>query len=163
MRASNDNVSELRDVLGRDGWVMLPGRADQLEALGFALGVPVASRFGGSVIDVLEPRSPSNASPRSLSANYGLGHFPFHIDGAHWRIPPRYVLLACAANSDPECATLLWKWRSGIAAADLRLFADALYRVQDRSRSFYAQAFPGSRAFLRADPGCMIPMKRVFT
>ena len=158
MRTTNFSVTELADVLDRTGWAVLPGRADQLEAVGFALGVPVASRFGGSLIDVLEPRSPSNAAPRSLSANYGLGDFPFHIDGAHWRVPPRYLLLTCAASSDPTCSTLLWKWRSGIAEAGLRLFEDALYRVRDSSRSFYAHAFPGNRSFLRADPGCMVPM-----
>lgn len=151
-------MGAVRRMLHSDGWAALPHAAQDLERIGSALGLPVPSRTGGPSIDTITPRSPADALPRSLSARYGFGEFPFHMDGAHWRVPPRYVLLACDVTSDPECATMVWNWRRGIGPTELRVFADALYRVRAGVRSFYAHALSAGGAFLRSDPGCMVAM-----
>lgn len=37
-------------------------------------------------------------APNTYSGIYGLQQFPFHTDLAHWRFPPRYLLLRCIAG-----------------------------------------------------------------
>jgi L-asparagine oxygenase len=47
----------------------------------------------------LTPKANSEASPVSYSGLYGLGEFPMHTDMAHWRMPPRYLVLWAQAGS----------------------------------------------------------------
>ncbi|SFD28953.1 TauD/TfdA family dioxygenase [Collimonas sp. OK412] len=49
--------------------------------------------WDGGVVQDLVPRT--SATPNTYSGIYGLDRFPFHTDLAHWRLPPRYVLLRC--------------------------------------------------------------------
>lgn len=37
----------------------------------------------------------TDATPNTYSGIYGLKDFPFHSDMAHWRTPPRYLMLRC--------------------------------------------------------------------
>lgn len=60
----------------------------------------------GSAYSTLKPTSEQEASPVSYSGMYGLGEFPFHTDLAHWRKPPRYLLLRCVKGFQ-EVPTLL--------------------------------------------------------
>ena len=43
----------------------------------------------------LLPRRQQESDESTYSGNFGLGEFPFHTDGAHFRNPPRYVMLRC--------------------------------------------------------------------
>lgn len=45
------------------------------------------------MVQHLVPRAAS--TPNNYSGIFGLGPFPFHTDLAHWRWPPRYLLLRC--------------------------------------------------------------------
>jgi len=47
----------------------------------------------GGLVQYLTPRASS--TPNTYSGLYGLQKFPFHSDLAHWRLPPRYLLLRC--------------------------------------------------------------------
>jgi L-asparagine oxygenase len=67
------------------------------------IGRPLTPWQGG-LIQELVPRS--NSTPNTYSGIYGLNSFPFHTDLAHWRNPPRYLLLRCLIGS-PEVPTLL--------------------------------------------------------
>jgi hypothetical protein len=49
--------------------------------------------WAGSLVQELIPRA--SATPNTYSGIYSLGRFPFHTDLAHWRLPPRYLLLRC--------------------------------------------------------------------
>jgi L-asparagine oxygenase len=62
--------------------------------------VDVANEIGhtitpweGGLIQELVPRA--TAPPNTYSGIYGIDRFPFHTDLAHWRLPPRYLLLRC--------------------------------------------------------------------
>src|SRR5690606_448828 len=60
-----------------------------------ALGQPLVPWEGGLIQDLL----PRNAAmPNTYSGIYGLNPFPFHTDLAHWRLPPRYLLLRCVTG-----------------------------------------------------------------
>lgn len=62
------------------------------EAIAHELGEPIAP-FEDRLVQYLVPRF--NATPNTYSGIYGLNRFPFHTDLAHWRLPPRFLLLRC--------------------------------------------------------------------
>lgn len=43
----------------------------------------------------LRPSEQSGSGPNTYSGIYGLGEFPPHTDLAHWRSPPRFLMLRC--------------------------------------------------------------------
>lgn len=75
--------------------------------LGAALGGVTWSRRNPEPIRRIRPLPVSEAPPNTLSSRFGRGAFPFHTDGAHWRNPPKYLLLCCEAVGPGEQPTLL--------------------------------------------------------
>lgn len=55
---------------------------------------------------LLTPSEQSASTPNTYSGNYGLRGFPLHTDLAHWRKPPRYLVLRCKVAA-PNVATML--------------------------------------------------------
>jgi alpha-ketoglutarate-dependent taurine dioxygenase len=57
----------------------------------------------GSPVHQLKPKAKEDAPPNTYSGIYGHNRFPLHTDMAHWRYPPRFLLLRCIAgfNSVP--------------------------------------------------------------
>jgi len=51
------------------------------------------SPWAGRLVQQLVPRATSTLN--TYSGLYGLNRFPFHTDLAHWREPPRYLMLRC--------------------------------------------------------------------
>ena len=125
--------------------------------LASALGRSVPARRGGEATDRLRPTLPQNAAPRSLSATYGLAAFPFHTDGAHHRVPPRFVLMRLADGAASGTPTLLVDgYRSLIHAVDRKMLARETWLVRGGfGRTFYAPILDTARGLLRFDPGCM--------
>ena len=129
----------------------------EFEGLASALGRSVPARRGGEATDRLRPTLPQNAPPRSLSATYGLAAFPFHTDGAHHRVPPRFVLMRLADGAASGTPTLLVDgYRSLIDAVDRKMLARETWLVHGGfGRTFYAPILDTARGLLRFDPGCM--------
>jgi hypothetical protein len=73
----------------------------------------------------LIPRA--GATPNTYSGIYGLDRFPFHTDLAHWRRPPRYLLLRCATGY-ADVPTLLVDGRTIIDAVTLDILARAIFK-----------------------------------
>ena len=77
-------------------------------------GNDVASEFGelltlGSepAVHELTPADSADAAPNTYSGIYGLDVFPFHTDLAHWRNPPRYLMLRCVVGFEQVPTSLL--------------------------------------------------------
>lgn len=70
-----------------------------------SLGVPLALGEGPA-IHTIAPAKRENSTPNTYSGIYGLGAFPFHTDLAHWRYPPRYLVLRCVVGFE-DVPTLL--------------------------------------------------------
>lgn len=99
-------------------------------------GEDVASELGkvltlgeGSPVHQLTPTPRDNATPNSYSGIYGLDVFPFHTDMAHWRHPPRFIMLRCVVGFE-EVPTLLADGAEIVREADEDVLARAL--VQPR-------------------------------
>src|SRR5207302_499320 len=94
--------------LARVGYATIryPVKLDLLQ-LAQEMGEPVPSRPSAPLVDRLQPTKPQLAKPRSLSGLYGLNEFPFHSEGAYYRVPPRWVLLRLAQGARSDTATSL--------------------------------------------------------
>lgn len=55
----------------------------------------------------LRPSTRSEARPYSYSSTFGSDEFPLHSDFAHYRQPPRYILLRCAESGGNVGTTVL--------------------------------------------------------
>lgn len=83
----------------------------------------------GPPVHLLRPAAKENAAPNSYSGIYGLGVFPFHTDMAHWRHPPRFIMLRCIVGF-VEVPTLLADGAEIVRRVDGNILARAL--VQPR-------------------------------
>jgi L-asparagine oxygenase len=79
----------------------------QLLDLVSVLGDPTATKRNPELIRRIAPVSTRDAPPNTLSSRYGTGSFPFHTDGAHWREPPRFLILYCDDDGEAVRPTLL--------------------------------------------------------
>ncbi|MCQ8870364.1 hypothetical protein NP945_00820 [Mesorhizobium sp. LMG17149] len=94
--------------------------------------VEIAEHFGkplvpweNGLVQTLVPRT--EAAPNSYSGIYGLDHFPFHSDLAHWRTPPRYLLLRCITGY-ADVPTLMIDGHDLIDAVTLDILARAIFK-----------------------------------
>lgn len=89
------------------GYVLLPSYEpfETGELIAGSLGQPLCLE-AGSAVHNLTPVATENSTPNTYSGIYGLGRFPFHTDFAHWRYPPRYLMLRCVVGFE-EVPTLL--------------------------------------------------------
>ena len=145
--------------LQKQGWLLTQSANEQeMLKLAESLGVPKASRSGGSLIDELRPIPKDQAHPASLSARYGVEAFPLHTDTAHWRSPARYILLRAARISHYCRPTLLLDTYSlRLSALDRSLLKRAVFTVRNGNNSFLTTVLPEDEQFLRFDRDCMVP------
>jgi len=122
---------------------------DQVFDVGYALlpayepfeaGELIAGRLGrlvrlgvGPVVHNLTPVAMEKSTPNTYSGIYGLKKFPFHTDFAHWRYPPRYLMLRCVVGFE-EVPTLL---------------IDSSHLVQRVGRSFLSRSLVRPRRPVR--------------
>lgn len=85
---------EFRDEMRKSGYVFFScfRSNESIVEIAKNLGKPLIPWENG-LVHTLVPRT--DAAPNTYSGIFGLGRFPFHTDLAHWRIPPRYLLLRC--------------------------------------------------------------------
>ncbi|ERY78018.1 hypothetical protein DZA24_25010 [Pseudomonas aeruginosa] len=119
------DLSSLKEDIARDGYAFVRGYCSSADALTVAntLGQPLEPWKGGTVQDLV-PRCTS--TPNTYSGNYGLGCFPFHTDLAHWRTPPRYLLLRCVTGH-PDVPTLLLDGQYIFDAVTLNILTRAIF------------------------------------
>lgn len=105
MLLNNSSHQALIDQLSANGYVFIPNYQAEFSAeqVAQALGKPLTPWVGGLVQELI-PRISS--TPNTYSGIYGLNSFPFHTDLAHWKRPPRYLLLRCLIGYS-EVPTLL--------------------------------------------------------
>ncbi|MFG6488306.1 TauD/TfdA family dioxygenase [Roseateles sp. BYS78W] len=133
------------------------GLAQAVEQLAGTLGRPVPLR-GRRLVQELRPTPSERAHPRSLSMLFGEGAFPLHIDTAHWPVPCRYVVMACAsADGHAARTSLLPIGRLTLTRDEQSMLHTTVFRVRSGRHSFFATVASRERSFIRFDPGCMEP------
>ena len=156
-------ASQLHDRLSHVGWAEVVARsANDLLQLATKLGRPGPSRPTGPILDRLIPLSRTQAHPRSMSAIFGEGAFPFHTDLAHYSSPPRFVLLRAAQAAGMVRPTLLQDFqRLPLTSTDHQLLAHGPFLTRSGPRPFLSaivDRVPGLPAVvIRYDGCCMTP------
>jgi hypothetical protein len=151
----------LRELESR-GWTTVDGEGTSaLLHLMFELGQPHRSRPNGSYVDVLRPLKREDAPPKSMSAIYGDGAFPFHTDCANHQPPPHYVALGLAPNAYSDRPTLL-KDSHDLSSSEAEVLRRAVYLVTGTRTPFYTSVLATGPLRIRYDPCCMSPANRSF-
>ena len=138
----------------------LPLIDPNVELLAFAaqLGTVQPRWFRSPRVEALRIVRQGEARPRSLSAVCGPGEQPLHTDLAHWRIPLHFIAFACATPDADSRPTLVLPWSHVIRReVEWDLIRDAVFKVRNGRRTFYAHVRDDKRRFFRFDPGCMVP------
>ena len=156
------HLSSLLREVEAQGWGLLEAcpetaRPDQLAKRLELAGLRCHT---ATAMQVLSPRTDAASTYPSLSARYGLASFPAHVDGAHRPIPPRYVLLYCTIDEQAR-PTRLYPWHAleYTARVEAQLSRE-VFAYRSGARSMLDSVLDRSRAFVRLDPGCMIPRTR---
>lgn len=132
--------------------------SDWTEMVARRLGTPTRGR-SLPVVEILKPRRPGEAPSASLSGKYGFEQFPFHVDGAHWSTPARFLVLACLRTDEHRTPTLLVdRMAIALTSDEEALLRSAVYLVRNGRNSFYASIVSIGQPFVRLDPGCMEPL-----
>ena len=116
----------VKDQVRERGYVFIQELSPDVASIDVAgaLGQPMTPWEGG-LVQGLIPRA--SAAPNTYSGIYGLDRFPFHTDLAHWRLPPRYLLLRCVRGY-PDVPTLLIDGQAIIAAVSLDIMTRAIVK-----------------------------------
>lgn len=139
------------------GGIPLDDVSNAVWSVAKVLGPVVHGRWGKPV-ETIRPQASENAPLASLSAQFGFGVLPFHIDGSHRAVPCRYIVLGCLESSPQPVPTLLVR-REVIAfdAFERRLARTAIFHISNGRNSFYASICGADQRYIRYDPGCMRP------
>ncbi len=155
--------NELCSVLREKGWVYFKGFSNFYE-LAKGLGNPVPSRRGGNIIVELKILKRENAPPKSLSKLYGIGAFPFHIDGSHKRQIPKFLLMRLKCGTRSNRPTLIKDIQNNLEEREIKILKHDLWYVRDGRRTFLSPIYlnkKGRFAEIRYDPGCMEPANNI--
>jgi len=119
-------LSTIRNQIAERGYTFIPGHSPGLKTttIALAFGRPVTP-LSERLVQQLIPRA--SAAPNTYSGIYGLDSFPFHTDLAHWRRPPRYLLLRCVKGYS-EVSTLLIDGHAVIAGVTLDIMTRAIVK-----------------------------------
>lgn len=117
---------EIRDEIRKSGYIFFSSHRpnDSIVKIAEDFGKPL-NPWEDGLIQTLVPRS--EGAPNSYSGIFGLNHFPFHSDLAHWRTPPRYLLLRCVTGY-ADIPTLLIDGHDLIDAVTLDMLARAIFK-----------------------------------
>jgi len=103
------------------------------------LGDPVTP-WAGRLVQQLIPKQID--TPNTYSGIYGMRQFPFHTDLAHWKQPPRYLMLRCIRGY-PQVPTLLIDGKEVVKAVS----QDVLSRAVVKARRPQAGSIPLLRLY----------------
>jgi len=122
---------EVRNV----GYVHLsayePGRSPEevLQLIGMPLSLGT-----GSPVHQLTPKPKEGSTPNTYSGIFGYDQFPLHTDLAHWRSPPRFLVLRCIRGFS-DVPTLLVDGARIISCSGGGVFSRTLVRPRRPVRS----------------------------
>lgn len=120
------------------------------------LGSFQTNRNGGEILKRLKPLNKKEAHPNSLSSIHGLNRFPFHTDGAHKLIPPRFLGFRYVGTSNNPEPTLLIDFKSKqLTSAEKYFLNNRIWKINDGFKIFYSPIKNQQRDFIRLDYGCM--------
>jgi hypothetical protein len=146
----------IKGQIDERGFAFVPEHLPDLDTptIAGALGSPVTP-WGNRLVQQLVPRR--TATPNTYSGIYGLNRFPFHTDLAHWRLPPRYLLLRCVKGYH-DVTTQLIDGKGIISVVTL----DTMTRAVVRPRRPQQKSIPLMRLCEQVEGGYRLRWDEVF-
>jgi hypothetical protein len=129
----------------------------ELIELAYSLGQPISSRVNSTIIDHLVPTESSDAHPQSLSANFGIGNFPFHTDGAYFKIPPRFIIMRYLNGIPKPTPTVICDLNQ-LNSEDKGYLKHSIWKVKSRNNEFLSTILSDDETFFRYDRCVMTPV-----
>lgn len=129
----------------------------ELIELAYSLGRPISSRVNSTIIDHLVPTESSDAHPQSLSANFGIGNFPFHTDGAYFKIPPRFIIMRYLNGITNPTPTVVCDLNQ-ISTDDKGFLKYCIWKVKSRNNDFLSTILSDEENYYRYDRCIMTPV-----
>jgi L-asparagine oxygenase len=122
-------INSIENDLRSIGYSHLPSHlpGNSTEDTVRSIGTAVSLGNSGSPIHQLTPKSTKASTPNTYSGIYGYNQFPLHTDLAHWRFPPRFLLLRCIKGFE-AVPTLLVDGLQAIDDVRPSIFSRALVR-----------------------------------
>lgn len=153
------DLLKLHTTIAEQGYAILDAGSSKpvsqvMQELALCFGGRVLAGRGRRVLETLRMLEANEAPLRSLSRFSGAGTQPWHVDGSHLTVPPRYVILGCdsvtASGSPPTQLMMVKDARSVLPASHRETFV-----VKNGGSSFYSTIASLDRLWIRFDPGCM--------
>jgi len=149
----------LHAAIRNHGYVSLNARpsmsvSQTMQELALYMGGSVVAGRNRKVLETLKTLRANEAPLSSLSRFSGADAQPWHVDGSHLLIPPRYLILGCHSISGGGAPpTQLLK----VKDAGLPLLASRreTFTVKNGRSSFYSTIANTDRTWIRFDPACM--------
>ncbi|WP_370741094.1 MULTISPECIES: TauD/TfdA family dioxygenase [Pseudomonas] len=118
------------------------------------MGGAVLAGRNRKVLETLKTLRADEAPLSSLSRFSGESAQPWHIDGSHLPIPPRYLILGChSINGAGAPPTQLLRVKD--AGFPLLASRRETFTVKNGRSSFYSTIASTDRTWIRFDPACM--------
>lgn len=149
-----------RKSLDQNGYVLVPNvQPSDLALTCESLGRVTVDKRSPQPYRRISPQQIELARENTLSSRYGIGSFPFHTDAAHWRQPPRYLVLFCTEPGSGGRETHLIDTRTWEIDDELRLsMRSEIWRMGHREQWLGTLAVENEGEFsVRYDTGCMSP------
>ena len=148
------SIPEIQRKIYSQGW-SIEDRADSMLDLAHEFGKPISTRQDGALIDLLHTLDIKAAYPNSLSSRFGIDAFPFHTDGAHHKVVPKYLFLRLHWPEFSYRATYLLDLISEINKKEHAILKSDIWKVTNGNRCFLSPVI--STLGLRYDPVIMKP------
>ncbi|PWE41537.1 TauD/TfdA family dioxygenase [Pseudomonas prosekii] len=149
----------LHAAIRNHGYVSLNARpsmsvSQTMQELALYMGGSVVAGRNRKVLETLKTLRADEAPLSSLSRFSGAGAQPWHVDGSHLPIPPRYLILGChSINGGGAPPTQLLKVKD--AGFSLLASRRETFTVKNGRSSFYSTIANTDRTWIRFDPACM--------
>ncbi|TYO60804.1 hypothetical protein FXV83_41850 [Bradyrhizobium hipponense] len=151
----------LRQAVVLDGFAFVPRWERGVTTDELATRIGTALKLGkATVAHQIVPKRTD--TPNTYSGMYGFSEFPLHTDMAHWRDPPRYMMLRCV-RGHASVATMVLDGRKLIDAIGEAVLARSLVRPRRPIRgafhllSLYRATRSGTEPLLRWDEAFIVP------
>lgn len=122
-------------------------------------GTLVSGRSGHLIEEVI-PKSSENSPLRSPSRLVGFDSIAFHLDGSHYPVPPRLLVLGCLSDDGDDPTLFIDTSRWVFSKSETSLLKSAVFFIRNGRKSFYSTIFGVAGNLCRFDPYCMVATGR---
>ena len=155
-----DDLQNFGALLSDHGYVTLGAARSKpvleaMQEIALRLGGRILPGRGRAIVEKLKALEPTKAPLRSLSRLSGMGAQPWHVDGSHLIVPPRYLIFGCelvrGVGAPPTQLLRIKDVKSALQGSHSETFM-----IRNGGSSFYSTIASTERPWLRFDPGCMV-------